>query len=209
MQTNNYHSKFIPSQEKSDRLLIVLHGLGDSYLGYTWLPEELNDPKLNYLLLNAPDMFYEGFAWYDLYDDQAGGIIRSRKLLFNLFAELKENGWDLSKVALFGFSQGCVMCLDVGLRYPEVFAGICGVSGYLFADKNFASEISSKAKEQKWLFTYGSEDTVVPRAGTLQSIAMLQSLEIPLLAKEFNKGHTIEPNEELPFIKNWLSSLWL
>ena len=35
--------------------MIVLHGLGDSMEGYRWLPEALQLPWLNYLLVNAPD----------------------------------------------------------------------------------------------------------------------------------------------------------
>ena len=33
----------------------MLHGLGDSIEGYRWMPEALDLPWLNYLLVNAPD----------------------------------------------------------------------------------------------------------------------------------------------------------
>ena len=41
-------SELIPASEKgSRRLLIMLHGLGDSIEGYRWVPEGLDLPWLN------------------------------------------------------------------------------------------------------------------------------------------------------------------
>ena len=46
----------IPSANPaSRRLVVVLHGLGDSMAGWRWLPEAMRLPELNYLLVNAPD----------------------------------------------------------------------------------------------------------------------------------------------------------
>ena len=46
------------------RLMVVLHGLGDSLDGYRWLPEALDLPAMNYLLVNAPDPYFSGLSWY-------------------------------------------------------------------------------------------------------------------------------------------------
>ena len=63
-------TEFAPAMEKnSRRLLIALHGLGDSTAGYRWLPSALQLPGLNYLLVNAPDPYFGGFAWYDFSGD--------------------------------------------------------------------------------------------------------------------------------------------
>src|ERR1041385_281011 len=56
-------SEFIEARERgSRRLLIALHGLGDSIEGYRWLPNALSLPWLNYLLVNAPDEYYGGYS---------------------------------------------------------------------------------------------------------------------------------------------------
>src|SRR5581483_10739260 len=75
------------------RLMVVLHGLGDSMEGYRAIPHEINLPWLNYLLVNAPDPYFNGFAWYDLYNDPGTGITRSRKLLFKLIDDLRAEGY--------------------------------------------------------------------------------------------------------------------
>lgn len=48
--------EFIPAREtNSRRLWIMLHGLGDSIEGYRWLPQAMQLPWMNYLLVNAPE----------------------------------------------------------------------------------------------------------------------------------------------------------
>lgn len=47
-------TQLIHAQDRaSTRLMIVLHGLGDSMAGYTWVPQALRLPWMNYLLVNA------------------------------------------------------------------------------------------------------------------------------------------------------------
>ena len=54
-------TELVPAREPdSRRLMVVLHGLGDSMDGYRWMPQELDLPWLNYLLVNAPDDYYGG-----------------------------------------------------------------------------------------------------------------------------------------------------
>src|SRR2546428_7922846 len=61
---NTLHSELVPARDAaSRRLLIMLHGLGDSIAGFRWLPPALNLPWLNYLLVNAPDQYYGGYFW--------------------------------------------------------------------------------------------------------------------------------------------------
>ena len=61
------HCELVPAAEKDSRkLMILLHGLGDSLEGWRWFPEAMNLPWLNYLLVNAPDDYFGGFSWFDL-----------------------------------------------------------------------------------------------------------------------------------------------
>src|SRR2546430_7828737 len=119
------HAEFIPARETSSRyLLITLHGLGDSIEGFRWLPEALNLPWLNHLLVNAPDEYYGGYSWYDYAGDVVPGVTRSRTLLFELLEAKRAEGWVPAQTILGGFSQGCLMSLEAGLRYAHNLAGI-------------------------------------------------------------------------------------
>src|SRR5437016_6103165 len=111
------HSELIRAEdERSRRLLIMLHGLGDSMEGFRWLPPALNLPWLNYLLVNAPDEYYGGYSWYDFAGDMAPGVERSRRLLYELLEAQYANGFPAEQIILGGFSPGCLMSLEVGLR---------------------------------------------------------------------------------------------
>src|ERR1044071_7293796 len=100
------------AQTGSRRLLIALHGLGDSMEGYRWLPDAAGFPWLNYLLVNAPEAYYGGFSWYDFAVDAGPGVERSRKLLFALLDAQREAGFPTEETALLGFSQGCLMTIE-------------------------------------------------------------------------------------------------
>jgi phospholipase/carboxylesterase len=199
------HSELIPAQEKSSRrLMVMLHGLGDSIEGYRWLPEAMNLPWLNYLLVNAPDDYYGGYAWFDL-NDLPPGVRRSRKLLFELLDDLPARGFPAELMTLGGFSQGCLLAVDVGLRYPHRLAGIVGISGWVFAPEKLLQELPPVARQQRLLMTHGTGDPLVPIAGVRTQIPLLKAAGINVEWREFNKPHTMI-EEELTVIRDFVNA---
>src|SRR2546428_8588348 len=96
-------TEFYPAKDTNfRRLTVVLHGLGDSVAGYRWLPSLLGLPWMNYLLVNAPDSYYGGYSWYDFEGDPGPGILRSRKMVFELLDEQRRNGFPTEQTVLFG-----------------------------------------------------------------------------------------------------------
>jgi phospholipase/carboxylesterase len=199
------HTEFIPADQKdSRRLLIMLHGLGDSMAGYRWLPEELNLPWLNVLLVNAPDEYYGGYSWYDFAGDIVPGVTRSRKLLFEVLDAQRAQGFPTQQTILGGFSQGCLMSIEVGLRYPHLFAGLIGISGYVCEPNTLLQELSPVALQQRLLITHGVLDPMVPFAAVRDQINHLKSAGIRIEWHEFAKGHTIAGEPELEVIRNFI-----
>jgi len=205
-------TEFIPAtditndpQSPTKKLMIVLHGLGDSSEGYKWLPSEMRRSDISYLLLNAPDAYYMGYSWFDIPGDATPGILRSREYLFRTVQELEAQGWKNENIALFGFSQGCLMVLDLALRYPKKFAAVIGISGYAAFLEEYPQAFSSCAKEQKILITHGSEDPMLPLHFTKPQMQKLQSLGLQLEWKEYKKEHTIDPEKEMSDIRAFLS----
>src|SRR6476620_1081890 len=93
--------ELIPAAEaSSERLMIMLHGLGDSIAGYRWMPPALDLPWLNYVLVNAPDEYYGGYSWYDFAGDIVPGVVRSRKLLADLLEEQEAKGFASTDIIL-------------------------------------------------------------------------------------------------------------
>jgi phospholipase/carboxylesterase len=192
------------AQAESRRLMIVLHGLGDSSAGYYWLPAALRLPWMNYLLVNAPDQYYGGYSWFDIYGNAEPGVLRSRALLTELFQAQAAAGYPAGQTVLFGFSQGCLMVLETGLRYPERFAGMVGISGFLHDPARLVRELSGAAREQRVLVTHGTEDPLIPREVMEKQIGSLKEAGLPITWRTFPKAHTIDDAEELPLIREFV-----
>ena len=197
-------TEFIPASEKnSGHLMIVLHGLGDSVEGYRWWPEAMQLPWLNYLLVNAPDPYYGGFAWYDL-ENPGKGIERSRQLLFELLDKLAADGFPADKIVFSGFSQGCLMSIEIGARLPHRLAGIVGISGYAFEPERLANELAPEASQQRFLITHGTQDPLIPIALVRPQMDILRRAGLHIEWREFVKAHTIAGEAELSVIRNFV-----
>ena len=198
------HTEFIPAAQKDSRaLMVMLHGLGDSIEGYRWFPAALNLPWMNYLLVNAPDEYYGGYSWFDI-ENKAPGVLRSRQLLFDLLDDLRAKNFPADQITLGGFSQGCLMTIDVGLRYPHRLAGLVGISGWVYELENLLQEVPATAKTQRLLSTHGPFDTVIPIIGVREQIKTLKAAGFNTAWHEFPKAHTIYGEEELAVIREFV-----
>jgi len=200
--------ELIPAAEADSKwLMVVLHGLGDSMEGYRWLPEAMDLPWLNYLLVNAPDEYHGGYSWYDFMEDPAPGVKRSREALFELLDAQREAGFLAGQIFQFGFSQGCLMTMEVAMRYPHKLAGCIGVSGYVHEPEAALEELSPAAKDQEILFTLGTFDPIIPPGKVRGQLNLLQAdggLQIEV--KEFAKDHTIAGEDELSLISDFITA---
>ena len=196
LTTKLFQHRYLPARKKGERekVLVVLHGLGDSLHGFSFLPEALNIDELSYLMVNAPDEYYGGYSWYD-FGDPGSKVVRSRELLFQLLTELKDQGVESRDIFLFGFSQGCLMATDVGLRCPEILGGICGVSGYVAWMEEYPQQFSAVAKSQHFLITHGHNDPMVPFEPAALQFQKLHTLGINIDFRPYDKVHTILENE--------------
>src|ERR1700677_2116590 len=197
-------TEFFPASQDADRrLMIMLHGLGDSLEGYRWLPEAMQLPWLNYLFVNAPDPYYGGFSWYDLYGNSAPGIERSRKLLFALLDELREKNFPTEKTIFGGFSQGCLMSIEVGARYPRRLAGIVGISGYVHDPERLVQELSPEARQQRFFIAHGTRDPLIRIAEVRPQMEILRRAGLKIEWREFAKEHTIAGELEIAAIRDF------
>jgi phospholipase/carboxylesterase len=211
LKTELLTHKYVPAKAPGprERVMVVLHGLGDSLHGFTWLPSALGIDSFSYLLVNAPDDYYGGFSWFDFTGGGSDmgpaiqGIKRSRGLIQGLLDELREQGVAASDIFLFGFSQGCLMALDAALRYGERLGGIVAVSGWLAFQEEYPAAFSPVARDQDFLVTHGIRDPLLPFRVTQAQCAFLKAQGLRLEFKSYDKDHTMLP-EEVAEIRKWL-----
>jgi len=194
-------TQFIPASAPAGRrLMIVLHGLGDSLEGWLWLPEALQLPWLNFLLVNAPDRYYEGWSWYDI--ESGVGVAASRQKLFELLDGLTD--YPADQIVFCGFSQGCLMAIEIGARYPRRLAGIVGLSGYVHEAEQLIRGFSPVARQQRFLLTHGTHDPLIPMEKARQQVALLKEAGLKIDWREFVKGHTVAGEEEVAVIRQFV-----
>lgn len=199
---HRYIPAAIPGPE--EKLLVVFHGLGDSLNGFTWMPSALGIPGLSYLLVNAPDDYYGGFSWFDFPADPLPGILRSRKLIAGLLDELVAQGIKPGNILLFGFSQGCLMAMDAGLRSNLALGGVCGVSGWVAFMEEYPAAFSPEALKRGFLVTHGLQDPLIPYGSTAAQCKALRDMGLDLEFRTYDKEHTMLPDEVMD-IKAWLA----
>lgn len=194
---------FIPSKIPSKKLMIILHGRGDSSNGFTFLPQYLNLENMNYLLLDAPFEYFGGCSWYDLPPNQLEGIAYSSGLLADMLDELFKEQFDASESFLFGFSQGALLTFEFGSRYEKQLAGYIAISGYIYDADNLIKEMNPSLKTANWLCTHGTSDGVLPYETSKTQVETLQTSGMHIEFKTYDKDHTVV-EEELQMIKEWI-----
>ena len=163
-------------------------------------------PWLNYLLVNAPDDYFGGFSWFNLGELEAmrPGVERSRKLLFELLDDLRARGLPAEQITLGGFSQGSLMSMDVGLRYPHRLAGLVGISGWIYDPENLLQELSPVARQQRLLMTHGTNDPMVPITKVRPQIPVLKAAGLSIEWREIAKAHTVAGEAEISVIRDFV-----
>ena len=104
-----------------------------------------------------------GYQWFDLTRDDPEYILeQSKKAEIKLkeFIEEVKNEYSLknSQICLSGFSQGCMMSINLGLTSIEKYSCIVGFSGKIINSEDL---IKRKTSSTKMLLLHGDKDAVV------------------------------------------------
>ena len=104
-----------------------------------------------------------GFQWFDLTRDDPEYILEQSKKsevkLKQFIEEIKnEYGLKNSQICLSGFSQGCMMSINLGLTSSENYNCIVGFSGKIINQEDL---IKRKTSSTKMLLIHGDKDEIV------------------------------------------------
>ena len=112
-----------------------------------------------------------GYQWFDLTRDDSDYIleqsIKAEDVLKKFINEIKQEFKLLNnQICLSGFSQGCMMSLNVGLTSIEKFSCIVGFSGKIINKKNLKNRIKN---ETETLLIHGEDDKIVSSTYLLEA----------------------------------------
>ena len=192
-------SIFPLSKNKPRQVIILCHGYGGdgkdiSALAINWqrfLPDAI------FLCPNAPEVCVvnpQGYQWFDLTSEKKE-IILEKSLIaeekLNTFLDQVFDNFQLepSSIALVGFSQGCMIGIQVGLKKKEQINCLIGYSGKVINKKHLSDNINSKPK---MFLMHGANDTIVPPTHLLEAKEYLKNHGINVRTKMFkNCEHKI------------------
>ena len=149
-------------------MIILLHGYGGdgkdiSMLVLNW---KRHLPNTIFICPNGHEPCLinpTGFQWFDLTKDDTQYILEESKkaeIKLNQFIEevKKEYNLENEKICLSGFSQGCMMSINLGLTSKEKFNCIVGFSGKIIYQEDLKLR---KKNSTDILLIHGDRDEVV------------------------------------------------
>jgi phospholipase/carboxylesterase len=159
----------LPEKEASiNNAVVLLHGYGGdgkdiSMLSLNW---KRYMPNTIFICPNGHERCSinpSGYQWFDLTQDDPEYIleqsIKAEKKL-NLFLEEMKDKYKLknNKICLSGFSQGCMMSINLGLTSNQEYGCIIGFSGKIVNQVNLKTR---KQNSTNILLIHGELDEIV------------------------------------------------
>ena len=146
-------SKIIKPEKEIKNAIILLHGYGGdgndiSMLSLNW---KRHLPNTIFICPNGHETCEinpSGYQWFDLTKDDPNYILKETKkaeeILKKFINEVKEE-YNLinSNICLSGFSQGCMMSLNVGLTSEDKFSSIVGFSGKIIDQNDLKKRVKN------------------------------------------------------------------
>jgi len=189
-----------PLSGKNPKQIIVLcHGYGGdgkdiSALANNWrrfLPDAV------FLCPNAPEICSinpNGYQWFELSSENENlilekSLIAEKKLDKYLDEALEKFQLKADKLAIVGFSQGCMIGIQVALKKTKQIGCMIGYSGKIINKKHLSANINSSPKI---FLMHGSNDTIVPPTHLLEAKEFLKNQGLKIKMKLFkNCEHRI------------------
>ena len=180
------------SKNKPEQVVVLCHGYGGdgrdiSTLARNWqrfLPEAI------FLCPNAPEICAvnpQGYQWFDLSSDKEELILEKSLIVeekLNTFIDQILNNFQLepNNLALVGFSQGCMMSIQIALKKKKQISCLIGYSGKVINQKHLSDNIHSKPKI---FLMHGANDTLVPPTHLLEAKEYLVKHGLKIKTKMF------------------------
>lgn len=211
-------SEIVKTSETTDFTVIWLHGLGADGNDFVPVIPELKLPaslKVKFVFPHAPvrpvtlNNGMEMRAWYDLLSldrsktAKEDDILTTVTWINQMIDEEINSGTPSEKILLAGFSQGGVIALHTGLRYPQKLAGIMALSTYLPFKENAIAQSNDNQKGLSVFAAHGVHDPVITFEHYQDYVPYLESQGFELESHHYPMEHSL-CLEEINDISAWL-----
>ncbi len=208
----------VSTSEQPTAAVIWMHGLGADGNDFVPIVRELDlsgCPGIRFIFPHAeaiPVTINNGYvmrAWYDILGmelvrrEDENGLRASQQRIEDLIAREIARGIPSEQIVLAGFSQGCAMTLQTGLRHTQKLAGLMCLSGYLPLAATIPTERSHANQSTPIFMAHGRVDDIVTIDRAAASRDLLKELGYALEWHEYMMPHSVCA-EEIDDISVWL-----
>ena len=197
-------STIINSESKVENAVILCHGYGGDGKDISIVANYWKNflPNTLFLCPDAPEVCKvnpQGFQWFDLMDQSEDEILSKSLIAENklnkFIDEVKEkNRLKINKIALVGFSQGCMISIQTALKRKDKIKCLIGYSGKILNSIHLSENIVSRPEIY---LMHGDIDEVVPINSLLEAKDFFIKNKYKINTKIFNNcAHRI-PTEGL------------
>jgi phospholipase/carboxylesterase len=204
------------SKEKPKSAVILCHGYGGdgkdiSILANYW---KAHLPETIFICPDAPEKCAaspSGFQWFDLMDQTPDQVLSkslvAESKLNKLIDEVKDkNNLLANQIVIGGFSQGCMISLQTGIKRKDTINSIVGYSGRIIDTEHLGKNIASQPNV---ILMHGDIDQIVPVNSLLEAKDFFNKNNYKIESKIFKNCEHRIPTEGsslgLQFIKKHLS----
>ena len=180
------------SKSKPRQAIVLCHGYGGdgrdiSILANNW---QRFLPNCIFLCPNAPEICAvnpHGYQWFDLTSEKEEVILEKSLIVeekLNIFLDQVLDNFQLdpSNLALVGFSQGCMISIQIALKKKKQIKCLVGYSGKVVNQKHLSDNINSKPKI---FLMHGANDTIVSPTYLLEAKEYLVNHGLKIKTKIF------------------------
>ena len=205
------------SKNKPKNAVILCHGYGGdgkdiSILANYW---KAHLPDTIFICPDAPEKCSAsptGFQWFDLMDQTAEQVLAKSLVAENklnkLIDEVKDKNYlDANQIIIGGFSQGCMIAMQTGIKRKDKINSIIGYSGRIIDTNHLHKNMNSRPNI---ILMHGDKDQIVTIDSLLEAKDFFGKNNYEIETKIFKNCEHRIPTEGsslgLQFIKKHFNS---
>jgi phospholipase/carboxylesterase len=180
------------------KVLIMVHGRGDSAKSFIGLSNELNAPvdEFAFLAIQAIQNTWYPYSFLAPVNQNEPNLSLSLSGMSELLDDLMGLRFSSSQIYFLGFSQGACLTLEFCARHAKRYGGIIAFTGGLIGESLIRTNYKGNFEGTPIFIGASKHDPHVPESRIEESQVVLESMGASVIKKIYpGSGHTINHDE--------------
>jgi phospholipase/carboxylesterase len=181
---------------ESNKVLIMLHGRGDSAGNFIGLAQELEIPDFTVLALQAEQNTWYPYSFLAPVSSNQPFLDESLGEINRHLGEFHDQGFAPDQIYFLGFSQGACLTLEFTARNAKKYGGIIAFTGGLIGERLSYSKYAGDFEHTPVFIGSSDRDPHIPVQRINESVAVIEKMGANVEKVIYpGMGHTINREE--------------